>query len=65
VSQTPAHRAQSADRPVQLLGLVREHLPVDARPSVRPEHASDLVELEAGPTRQRDQSQPLENAGIE
>jgi hypothetical protein len=65
MSQAPAHRAQPADRPVQFIGLVREHLPVDARPSVRTEHQGDLVEPEAGPTCQRDQSQPLQDARIE
>ena len=60
-----AHRAQSADRPVELVGLVCEHLPVDARPSARSEQTSDLVEREAGVTSQRDQCQPLQHARIE
>jgi len=38
VPQAVAHGAQFADRPVQLLRLGREHLPVDARLPFRREH---------------------------
>ena len=63
--QAVAHGAELADRPVQLVRLGREHLPVDARPPVRREHERDLVEREAGGAAQRDQRQPLQHAGIE
>ena len=65
MKQSSPDRPQSADRSVQLAGLVREPAPVDARPSVRPEHARDLVKGEAGAASQRDQGQPFQHAGIE
>ena len=65
VPQAVAHGAQFADRPVQLVRLGREHLPVDARPPVRREHERDLIERKAGGAPQRDQRQPLQHAGIE
>jgi hypothetical protein len=65
MSQALAHRAQTTDRPVQFVGLVCEHPPVDARPPVRSEHQGDLVEREAGAAAQRDQCQPLQHPGIE
>ena len=36
--QAIPHGSQSADRPVQFLRLVREHLPLNPRPPVRSEH---------------------------
>lgn len=65
MKQSSPDRAQPADRPVQLSGLVGEHLPVDAWPPVRTEHARDLVKGEAGAASQRDQGQPFQHAGIE
>ena len=63
--QAIAHRAQFADRLVELVGLGGEHLPIDAWPPVRREHAGDLVERKAGGLAKRDQGQPLEHPGIE
>src|SRR5260370_12605055 len=49
VPQAVAHGAKFADRPVQLLRLVREHLPVDARPPPRPEHDPNLLLRKSAP----------------
>jgi len=65
VPEAVAQSAKLADRPVQLLRLGREHLPVDAQPPVRREHERDLLEREASGPPQRDQRQPLQHAGLE
>ena len=63
--QTVAHGDEFADSPVQPIRLGHEHLPVDARPTVRREHERDFVEREAGSASQRDQRQPLQHVVIE
>lgn len=47
MAQRVAQDAEPADRAVQLVGLRREHGPVDAGLPVRAEHQRDLVEGEA------------------
>jgi hypothetical protein len=62
VAQAVAQRAELADGPLQLLGLVAEQPAIDAAGD---EHARYLVEREAGRAAERDQGQPLDHAGIE
>src|SRR6185437_7283151 len=45
--QSVAHRTQSSDCLVELVGLGSEPLPIKARTPVRPEHARNLLEREA------------------
>ena len=62
--QAIAHVAQLADCPVQLLRLLREHLPIDADTSVWRERAGDLIQREASRAPDCDQPQPFQHAGI-
>ncbi|MCY1452106.1 hypothetical protein D9M71_690080 [compost metagenome] len=59
--QPVPHGAQLADGRIQLVGLGREHLPIDARRAVRGEHQRDLFERQARGTPQADQRQPLQH----
>jgi hypothetical protein len=61
VPQAIAHGAQLAHLPVELVGLRREHRPVDPQPAVRREHPRDLVEREARGAPERDQRQALQH----
>ncbi len=61
--QAIAHAAEFPDRPVEILRLGREHLPVDTRSTVRREHAGDLLEGEPGLAPERDQREPVEHCG--
>ena len=63
--QSVAHRAQFADHDVELVRLGHEHLAVDARPSVRREHAPDLVKREAGGSPDLDQRQSFQYIRVE
>jgi hypothetical protein len=51
MSQAFPHGGQFADRPVQFIGLVREHLPVDARPPVWRKHQRDFIKGKARAAR--------------
>jgi hypothetical protein len=55
MAEAVAHRGELADRSIELLRLVRQHLPIDARPSVWREHPRDLIEREAGRAAERDE----------
>jgi hypothetical protein len=59
--QAVAHRAQLADRAVQVLRLRGEQRALDPRPPVGAEHAADLVQREAGRAAQRDEREALEH----
>jgi lactam utilization protein B len=65
VLEAVAHRLQSPDRRVQLVGLGRERAAVDRRLALRREHRADLVEREAGRLAERDQRQLVQHAGLE
>ncbi len=65
VAEPVTERRQLADALVQLVRLRRELATVDPRLAVRPEHAGDLVEREAGVAPQRDQAEALEHRAIE
>lgn len=65
MAEPVAERSELADALVQLVGLRGELVAVDARLAVRVEHASDLVEGEAGVAPERDQGEALDHARIE
>jgi hypothetical protein len=65
VPQTVAQGAEPADRDVEFLRAGRKPCPVDLRPAVGREHASDLIERKAGRAPERDQRQALDHPRIE
>ncbi len=65
MAQAIAHGAELADGAVQLGALVQQHPPIDARLPVGREHRRDLVQRKTGGPAQRDQREPVQDAGVE
>ena len=65
VPQSIAHRAKLADPSVELVGFRSEQFSIDARRSMRREHARDLIEREAGGAPEGDEREALDHAGVE
>jgi len=62
VPQPVAHGGELPNRLIELFGLVREPLAIDAQPPVGREHRRDLLERKARRPAERNERQPLDHA---
>ena len=64
VTQAVAHRAELADREIELIRLVDEHRPVYLQTTVGGEHARDLIERKARGTSERNECEALQHVAV-
>jgi len=65
VPKSPAHGSQPLDQCIDLVGLVCQHLSVDARLPVGQKHRANFIQRKSGGLPQRNQCQLIQHAGGE